>query len=90
MPCPSASCVAQETPYAQQEDFTMRDLTTTELGHIYGAGGCGCSPTPPSGGHGGSKSKAGSKAQTGSRAKGGSKAKGGSRAKAGSKGSYCG
>jgi len=35
----------------------MRDLSTDELGHVYGAGGCGrgCSPQPPS--CGGSKSK---------------------------------
>ena len=36
----------------------MRDLSTDELGHIYGAGGRGCSPRPPScGGGKGSKSK---------------------------------
>jgi hypothetical protein len=36
----------------------MRDLSTDELGHVYGAGGSGrgCSPQPPSCG-GGSKSK---------------------------------
>jgi hypothetical protein len=61
----------------------MRDLTSIELGHIYGAGGTGCSPCPPSGGKGGSKAKGSSKA------KGGSKAKGASKAKGGSKGSYC-
>lgn len=35
----------------------MRDLSTDELGHVYGAGGSGrnCSPQPPS--CGGSKSK---------------------------------
>ena len=35
----------------------MRDLSTDELGHVYGAGGSGrgCSPRPPS--CGGSKSK---------------------------------
>lgn len=26
----------------------MRDLSTNELGQVYGAGGCGCSPKPPS------------------------------------------
>ena len=26
----------------------MRDLSTNELGFIYGAGGRGCSPQPPS------------------------------------------
>ena len=35
----------------------MRDLSTDELGHVYGAGGSGrnCSPQPPT--CGGSKSK---------------------------------
>ena len=68
----------------------MRDLTNVELGHIYGAGGTGCSPTPPSCGGGGSHGKGshgkGSKAK-GSKAKG-SKAKG-SKAKGGSKGYHC-
>jgi len=65
----------------------MRDLTSIELGHVYGAGGCGCSPTPPSCGKGGSKG--GSKAH--SKPKGGSKAKskGHSKPKGGSKGHYC-
>jgi hypothetical protein len=35
----------------------MRDLSTDELGHVYGAGGRGCSPQPPSCGGGGSKSR---------------------------------
>ena len=38
----------------------MRDLSTDELGHVYGAGGSGrgCSPQPPScGGSKGKKSK---------------------------------
>lgn len=35
----------------------MRDLSTDELGHVYGAGGRGCSPRPPSCGGKGSKSK---------------------------------
>jgi hypothetical protein len=35
----------------------MRDLSTDELGHVYGAGGRGCSPRPPSCGGGGSKSR---------------------------------
>lgn len=35
----------------------MRDLSTNELGHVYGAGGRGCSPRPPSCGGKGSKSK---------------------------------
>ena len=35
----------------------MRDLSTDELGHVYGAGGRGCSPQPPSCGGKGSKSK---------------------------------
>lgn len=26
----------------------MRDLSTTELSNVYGAGGKGCSPKPPS------------------------------------------
>jgi hypothetical protein len=32
------------------EGFNMRDLSTDELGHVYGAGGRGrgCSPQPPS------------------------------------------
>jgi len=63
----------------------MRDLTSVELGHIYGAGGCGCSPTPPSKG-----CKGGSKDKGGSKNKGGSKGKGGSKHKGGSKGHYCG
>ena len=42
----------------QMEGFKMRDLSTDELGHVYGAGGSGrnCSPQPPSCG-GKSKSK---------------------------------
>lgn len=64
----------------------MRDLTTIELGHVYGAGGKGCSPCAPSkppkgGSKGRSKGKGGSKGR--------SKAKGGSK-KGGSKGNYCG
>jgi hypothetical protein len=41
----------------QVEGFKMRDLSTDELGHVYGAGGRGrhCSPRPPS--CGGSKSR---------------------------------
>ena len=35
----------------------MRDLSTDELGHVYGAGGRGCSPQPPRCGGKGSKSK---------------------------------
>jgi len=35
----------------------MRDLSTDELGFVYGAGGRGCSPTPPSCGGKGSKKK---------------------------------
>ena len=35
----------------------MRDLSTDELGFVYGAGGRGCSPTPPSCGGGSSKKK---------------------------------
>lgn len=35
----------------------MRDLSTDELGHVYGAGGRGCSPQPPSCGSKHSKSK---------------------------------
>ena len=35
----------------------MRDLSTDELGFVYGAGGRGCSPQPPSCGGKGSKSK---------------------------------
>ena len=34
----------------------MRDLTSTELGFVYGAGSCG-KPTPPSCGSKGSKGK---------------------------------
>jgi hypothetical protein len=32
------------------EGINMRDLSTDELGHVYGAGGSGrnCSPQPPS------------------------------------------
>jgi hypothetical protein len=65
--------------------FHMRDLTTTELGFVYGAGGCGkpCSPPPSCGkgskGHG-----------TGSRGHGskscGSKSKGSKSKSKGSKG----
>lgn len=61
----------------------MRDLTSTEIGHIYGAGGTGCSPTPPTCG-----TKGGSKSKGSSKAKGRSKAKGASKAKGGSKGNY--
>lgn len=35
----------------------MRDLSTDELGFVYGAGGRGCSPTPPSCGGKSSKKK---------------------------------
>ena len=37
----------------------MRDLSTDELGHVYGAGGSGrgCSPQPPSCGSKSKKSK---------------------------------
>lgn len=60
----------------------MRDLTNIELGHVYGAGGKGCSPTPPScSPKGGTKGKGGSKGST--------KAKGGSTKKGGTKGNYC-
>jgi len=35
----------------------MRDLSTDELGFVYGAGGRGCSPRPPSCGGKSSKKK---------------------------------
>lgn len=43
----------------------MRDLNTSELSNVYGAGGHGCAPTPPSCSSKGSQSK-------GSRSKGSS------------------
>jgi hypothetical protein len=48
----------------------MRDLTTQELGFVYGAGSCG-KPTPPScgGGHG-SRSKGTRSRSCGSKSKG--------------------
>ena len=55
----------------------MRDLLESELIHVYGAGGCGSSPTPPTshgGSHGGGSKAKGSKSK-GSKANG-SKAKG--------------
>ena len=39
----------------------MRDLSTDELGFVYGAGGRGCSPRPPSCGGGKSSKKKSSK-----------------------------
>lgn len=66
----------------------MRDLTTSELGFVYGAGSCGkpCSPPPSCGGHGtGSKGRGtGSKGHGSKRC--GSKSKG---SKSKSKGSKC-
>ena len=67
----------------------MRDLTTTELGFVYGAGSCGkpCSPPPSCGGsrgHGTGSKGHGSKS-CGSKSKG-SKCKG---SKSKSKGSRC-
>jgi hypothetical protein len=62
----------------------MRDLTTTELGFVYGAGSCG-KPTPPSCGSKGSKGHG-----TGSKGHGskscGSKSKGSKSKSKGSKG----
>jgi len=46
----------------------MRDLTTNELGFVYGAGSCG-KPTPPKCGGKGSRSK-GSRSKCGSKGKG--------------------
>jgi hypothetical protein len=64
----------------------MRDLTTSELGFVYGAGSCG-KPTPPSCGHKASHSKG---CGTGSRGHGskscGSKSKGTKSKSKGSKG----
>lgn len=56
----------------------MRDLTNEELVHVYGAGGAGCSPTPPSCPTKGSKgkSKGKSKSKVKGRSKGKSKGKG--------------
>ena len=42
----------------------MRDLSTNELGNVYGAGGRSCSPRPPSHGGGGSKSKKSKKSKS--------------------------
>ena len=52
----------------------MRDLSTDELGHVYGAGGRGCSPQPPSCSKG-SKSKK-SKSHKKSKKSGSHKSKG--------------
>jgi hypothetical protein len=41
---------------ASKQETDMRDLTTQELGFVYGAGGCG-KPSKPSCGGKGSKSK---------------------------------
>ena len=57
----------------------MRDLSTNELGQVYGAGGNGCSPKPPScgnsknshGSHGSHKSNKGIKAKHSGRGSGG-------------------
>ncbi len=56
----------------------MRDLSVEELGHVYGAGGRGCSPCPPSKPRGGSKGKSKSKSKGKSKGKGrsGSRGKG--------------
>jgi hypothetical protein len=68
----------------------MRDLTTQELGFVYGAGGCGKPCSPPPSCHGGSKghgtgSKGHGSKSCGSKSKG-SKCKG---SKSKSKGSKC-
>lgn len=57
----------------------MRDLSIEELGHVYGAGGRGCSPCPPSTPRGGSKGK--SKGKSKSKGKGKRKGRSGSRGK---------
>jgi len=65
--------------------ISMRDLTTTELGFVYGAGSCGKPCSPPPSCHGGSKGKG-----TGSKGHGskscGSKSKGSKSKSKGSKG----
>jgi len=55
--CFTAPVLSERSTKITAEDFKMRDLSTDELGHVYGAGGSGrgCSPQPPS--CGGSKSK---------------------------------
>jgi hypothetical protein len=60
----------------------MRDLTTQELGFVYGAGGCG-KPSKPSCGGKGSKSK-------GSKSKGSKSRKCGSKSRSRGHGSRCG
>ena len=47
----------------------MRDLTTSELGFVYGAGSCG-KPTPPKCGGKGSRSKGTRSKSCGSKGKG--------------------
>ena len=47
----------------------MRDLTTQELGFVYGAGSCG-KPTPPKCGGNGSRSKGTRSRSCGSKGKG--------------------
>ena len=41
---------SERSTKTQVEGHKMRDLSTDELGHVYGAGGSGrgCSPQPPS------------------------------------------